>query len=132
MVILFVMVACTLVVGGAWLLEPYADKPGDTGRNTTTVAEIKETARLALEHGFQLCVHAIGDRANRETLDIFEEAFKGRDGRSLRLGHVQLLGTALAHPLLFRSVGVALVAAVAALLPRGAQVLAVGVRVLTP
>jgi predicted amidohydrolase YtcJ len=69
---------------GAWLLEPYADKPGDTGRNTTTVAEIKETARLALEHGYQLCVHAIGDRANRETLDIFEEAFKGRDGKAMR------------------------------------------------
>ncbi len=69
---------------GAWLLEPYADKPDDTGRNTTPVAEIAETAKLALEHGFQLCVHAIGDRANRETLNIFEEAFKGRDGRSLR------------------------------------------------
>ena len=54
---------------GAWLLEPYADKPGDTGRNTTPVAEIAETARLALEHGYQLCVHAIGDRANRETLE---------------------------------------------------------------
>jgi len=69
---------------GAWLLEPYADKPGDTGRNTTPVAEIAETARLALEHGYQLCVHAIGDRANRETLDIFEQAFKGRDGKALR------------------------------------------------
>ena len=69
---------------GAWLLEPYADKPGDTGHNTTSVQEIRETARLALEHGYQLGVHAIGDRANRETLDIFQEAFKGRDGRSLR------------------------------------------------
>jgi predicted amidohydrolase YtcJ len=69
---------------GAWLLEPYADKPGDTGRNTTPTAEIAETARLALEHGYQLCVHAIGDRANRETLDLFERAFKGRDGRTLR------------------------------------------------
>jgi predicted amidohydrolase YtcJ len=69
---------------GAWLLEPYADKPADTGRNTTPVAEIAETARLALEHGYQLCVHAIGDRANRETLDIFEQAFKGRDGHTLR------------------------------------------------
>ena len=70
---------------GAWLLEPYADKPGDTGRNTTPVAEIAETARLALEHGYQLCVHAIGDRANRETLDIFEQAFKGarRQGAAL-------------------------------------------------
>jgi predicted amidohydrolase YtcJ len=69
---------------GAWLLEPYSDKPGDTGHNTTSVDEIRETARLALEHGYQLCVHAIGDRANRETLNIFAEAFKGRDGKGLR------------------------------------------------
>jgi predicted amidohydrolase YtcJ len=81
---------------GAWLLEPYADKPGDNGRNTTPVAEIAETARLALEHGYQLCVHAIGDRANRETLDIFEQAFKGRDGKALRwrVEHAQHLNAA--------------------------------------
>jgi predicted amidohydrolase YtcJ len=81
---------------GAWLLEPYADKPDDTGRNTTPVPEIAETARLALEHGYQLCVHAIGDRANRETLNIFENAFKGRDGRSLRwrVEHAQHLDAA--------------------------------------
>jgi predicted amidohydrolase YtcJ len=81
---------------GAWLLEPYADKPDDTGRNTTPVAEIAETARLALEHGYQLCVHAIGDRANRETLDIFEQAFKGRDGKALRwrVEHAQHLNAA--------------------------------------
>ena len=81
---------------GAWLLEPYADKPDDTGRNTTPVPEIAETARLALEHGYQLCVHAIGDRANRETLNIFEDAFKGRDGRSLRwrVEHAQHLNAA--------------------------------------
>lgn len=59
---------------GAWLLEEYSDKPGDTGRNTTPVDEIRATARLALEHGYQLCVHAIGDRGNRETLNIFAEA----------------------------------------------------------
>jgi predicted amidohydrolase YtcJ len=81
---------------GAWLLEPYADKPGDTGRKTTPVSEIAETAKLALEHGYQLCVHAIGDRANRETLNIFEDAFKGRDGRSLRwrVEHAQHLNAA--------------------------------------
>ena len=60
---------------GAWLLEPYDDLPTSAGLETTPVAEIDETARLAAEHGFQLCVHAIGDRANRETLDIFERAF---------------------------------------------------------
>jgi predicted amidohydrolase YtcJ len=81
---------------GAWLLEPYADKPDSSGHNTSTVEEIRETARLALEHGYQLCVHAIGDRANRETLDIFEEAFKGRDGKALRwrVEHAQHL-----HPI---------------------------------
>jgi hypothetical protein len=61
---------------GAWLLEPYADLPESTGLNTTPVQEIAETARIALDNDFQLCVHAIGDRANRETLDIFEAAFK--------------------------------------------------------
>ena len=66
---------------GAWLLEPYSDKPSDSGDNTTNVETIRETAKLALEHNYQLCVHAIGDRANRETLDIFEEAFKGRNRR---------------------------------------------------
>jgi predicted amidohydrolase YtcJ len=61
---------------GAWLLEPYEDLPSSTGLNTTPVEVIEETAGLAAEHGFQLCVHAIGDRANRETLDIFQRTFE--------------------------------------------------------
>ena len=77
---------------GAWLLEPYSDKPGDTGRNTTTVDDIRETAKLAMQHGYQLCVHAIGDRANRETLNIFEEAFKSNPDKKdvrWRVEHAQ-------------------------------------------
>jgi hypothetical protein len=65
---------------GAWLLEPYSDQPDTTGHNTTPVPTIEETAKLALQHGYQLCVHAIGDRANKETLDIFERAFKSTPG----------------------------------------------------
>ncbi|MFQ5788852.1 MAG: amidohydrolase [Acidobacteriota bacterium] len=61
---------------GAWLLEPYSDKPESAGLNTGSPDVIAETARLAIRHGFQLCVHAIGDRGNRETLDIFEETFQ--------------------------------------------------------
>jgi hypothetical protein len=79
---------------GAWLLEPYADLASSTGLNTTPVAEIAETARMAIENGFQLAVHAIGDRANRETLDVFEAAFKGRpDKKDLRwrIEHAQHL-----------------------------------------
>lgn len=82
---------------GAWLLEPYSDLPTSTGLNTTPVDVIKETARLAVQHGFQLCVHAIGDRANRETLNIFEEVFKANpDKRDLRwrIEHAQHLNAA--------------------------------------
>jgi hypothetical protein len=79
---------------GAWLIEPYSDKPGDTGHNTTSIEEIQEAAKLALQHGYQMCVHAIGDRANREVLNIFEAAFKaspgGKDLR-WRIEHAQHL-----------------------------------------
>jgi predicted amidohydrolase YtcJ len=57
---------------GAWLLEPYSDLPTSTGLNTLSIESMKETARIAAENGFQLCTHAIGDRANREVLDIYE------------------------------------------------------------
>ena len=77
---------------GAWLLEPYADLSDSAGLNTTPIETIEETARLALEHGFQLCVHAIGDRANRETLDLFERAFRatlGAQDLRWRIEHAQ-------------------------------------------
>jgi predicted amidohydrolase YtcJ len=79
---------------GAWLLEPYADKPDSTGLNTTPVEDIRATARLAMQHGYQLCVHAIGDRANRETLNIFEESFKANPDKKdvrWRVEHAQHL-----------------------------------------
>ena len=49
---------------GAWLLEPYDDLPASVGLNTGSVESIRRTAELAVEHDLQLCVHAIGDRAN--------------------------------------------------------------------
>ena len=71
---------------GAWLLEPYADKPDSTGLNTVSIESARRTAEIAVAHGFQLNIHAIGDRANREVLDIYERAFKttGKSGRDLR------------------------------------------------
>jgi predicted amidohydrolase YtcJ len=82
---------------GAWLLEPYSDKPDSTGLNTTSVDDIRKTADLAVQHNYQLCVHAIGDRANRETLNIFQEAFKAipdkKDFR-WRVEHAQHLNPA--------------------------------------
>ncbi len=57
---------------GAWLLEPYADKPGFVGQNTTEIKDVKTIAEMALKNDMQLCVHAIGDRANRVVVDIYE------------------------------------------------------------
>lgn len=82
---------------GAWLLEPYSDKPDSVGLNTTTVESIDETAHLALANDYQLCVHAIGDRANRETLDLFERAFRANPSKRdlrWRVEHAQHLSLA--------------------------------------
>lgn len=78
---------------GAWLLEPYDDLPTSTGLNTTSLETITETARLAMEHGFQYNVHAIGDRGNRETLDIFQAAYEaaGEGDYRWRIEHAQHL-----------------------------------------
>lgn len=71
---------------GAWLLAPYTDLPETDGLVLESVEEIEETARLAIEHGYQLNTHAIGDRANREVLNLYERAFRqaGVDGKILR------------------------------------------------
>ena len=78
---------------GAALLEPYSDDPGNTGLITTTPERIKSVAVRALKAGFQVNVHAIGDRANRMVLDQFEAAFKEvpvADHR-FRIEHAQIL-----------------------------------------
>jgi predicted amidohydrolase YtcJ len=61
---------------GAWLLEPYSDLPSSTGLNTEPIADIRKTAELAIANDFQLCIHAIGDRANREVLNLYEDVFR--------------------------------------------------------
>ncbi|MBK8669063.1 MAG: amidohydrolase [Saprospiraceae bacterium] len=57
---------------GAWLLEPYNDKPNFKGQNTTDIYDVKRIADMAIQNKMQFCVHAIGDRANRVVLDIYE------------------------------------------------------------
>ena len=60
---------------GAWLLEAYTDRPGHFGHETLPMNFVEETAINGLQYGFQVCSHAIGDRANREVLDRYESAF---------------------------------------------------------
>ena len=78
---------------GAALLEPYSDDPGNTGLLTTPPERIKSVAVRALRAGFQVNVHAIGDRANRIVLDQFEAALREvptADHR-FRIEHAQIL-----------------------------------------
>jgi len=79
---------------GAWLLEPYNDLPESTGLATISIPELRRSAELALQNHLQLCVHAIGDRANREVLDVYESVLPdggtGYDHR-WRIEHAQHL-----------------------------------------
>ena len=84
---------------GAWMLEPYTDLPSTSGMNTDTLDDIRRSAELAIQHDYQLNVHAIGDRGNRETLNIFEETFARhpeKNGKQLRwrVEHAQHLNAA--------------------------------------
>ena len=82
---------------GAWLLEPYADLPASTGLNTEALDEMRATAEFAVANGFQLATHAIGDRGNRETLDLYEAAFRAhpdKTGLRWRVEHAQHLDPA--------------------------------------
>jgi predicted amidohydrolase YtcJ len=83
---------------GAWLLAPYADRPDFVGMATLPIDTVTTISREALKNGFQVCSHAIGDRANREILDRYEIAFrenptKARDHR-FRIEHAQHLDPA--------------------------------------
>lgn len=60
---------------GAWLLAPYADRPDFSGMPTLSMDTVMKISSEALKHKFQVCSHAIGDRANREILNRYERAF---------------------------------------------------------
>lgn len=79
---------------GAWLLEPYNSLPTSVGLNTEPLDQLEQTARIAIENDFQLCTHAIGDRGNRETLNIYEAAFRSHPAKKdlrWRIEHAQHL-----------------------------------------
>ena len=78
---------------GAWLLESYNDRKDFLGQNTFSIPELKQIADFAWQKDLQLCVHAIGDRANRETIDIFAEQIRKNPARDhrWRIEHAQHL-----------------------------------------
>lgn len=82
---------------GALLFEPYHDVPESTGHRVESLATIEETALLAAKHDYQLCTHAIGDRANREVLDLYEKILRSHPSKTdwrWRIEHAQHL-----HPM---------------------------------
>lgn len=76
----------------AWMLEPFED--GGTGLPLMPVEQIAEKVSLAHEAGISTAVHAIGDRAIREILSLYEKVLSGHGGRPAplaphRMEHVQ-------------------------------------------
>ena len=77
---------------GAWLLEPYTDLPRSSGLALESVESLTQAAEVAFKHGYQVNTHAIGDRANREVLNVYEKIFKTNPGRTdlrWRIEHAQ-------------------------------------------
>jgi len=84
-----------LGANGAWMLDEYEDQPGWMGQNVTDMDHLEAIGERCLELGLQYCVHAIGDRANHEVLNIFEKLFQknNKEGEDLRwrIEHAQIL-----------------------------------------
>ena len=78
---------------GAALHEPYSDEPGQLGLLLLSPEELKERARTFMKRGFQVCIHAIGDRANTLVLDVLLECSRetGTQGLRHRVEHAQIL-----------------------------------------
>jgi predicted amidohydrolase YtcJ len=83
---------------GAWLLKPYTDRPETSGLSTEDMDYVQQISDKALEKGFQVCSHAIGDRTNREILDRYQKSFEGNPAKAkdarYRIEHAQHLNAA--------------------------------------
>jgi predicted amidohydrolase YtcJ len=77
----------------AAMLAPYEDEPLNTGVVVTPMEEMRELVSKACRAGISVAVHAIGDRANRDVLDVLEQSRRGGEGADLRhrIEHAQLL-----------------------------------------
>lgn len=78
---------------GAALLESYSDDPGNNGLLISPLEHIQDVAERALQQGFQVNSHAIGDRGNRVVLDAYEKALDKhpRADHRFRIEHAQII-----------------------------------------
>lgn len=76
---------------GAALLAPYSDEPSQSGLLLLTHAELEARATKFADAGFQVAVHAIGDRANQVVIDVLAALEATRPGSRHRVEHAQVL-----------------------------------------
>ena len=80
---------------GAALIEPYADRSSSRGLMITRKPVLERLAKLCAKSGFQLCVHAIGDRANRDVLEAYAAvpfaSEAARRAARFRIEHAQIV-----------------------------------------
>jgi len=77
---------------GAWLKQPYSDKPDTRGLQFHSDAEMLRLAETAAAHGFQIATHAIGDAANAQLISIYEQlSRKYGTQRRWRIEHFQIV-----------------------------------------
>ena len=80
---------------GAWLKRPYADAPGQSGAGFMTDDQLQNRMSRAAMDGFQVAVHAIGDRANAQVLDAIDVlALTYKGDRRWRVEHAQVVDPA--------------------------------------
>jgi predicted amidohydrolase YtcJ len=95
----------SLGAGTALLHEPYRDEPSNSGLAVLSLEGLRESVELAYEHGFDVAIHAIGDKAVSQSLEAINQARKKFPGTWRdRLEHVQLLRTEDIE--LFKNLGV--------------------------
>ena len=76
---------------GAWLKQPYSDKPETRGLQFHSDAEMLQLAEMAAAHGFQIATHAIGDAANAQVISTYEQLTKKYGtNRRWRIEHFQI------------------------------------------
>lgn len=84
-----------LGANGAWLMEEYVDQPNWFGQNVTGLTTLESIGQKCIDLNLQYCVHAIGDRANHEVLNIYEKLFERNDrvGQDMRwrIEHAQII-----------------------------------------
>ena len=78
---------------GALLLDDYSDAPKQQGLRIQKLDYIEKISRIGHGSGFQICTHCIGDRANRDVLNLYEDIYqsdtKNRTNLRFRIEHAQ-------------------------------------------